>query len=244
MLRRLHFATATKVPSIMKTLVALILPFAIACSVSAAEPVTPGTRAYVNGANVAGPWDGKSWTTAFASVQDALAAGAGEIWVARGTYRPGADRQATFQLLPSGSLFGGFAGHETQRDQRDWQRNLTTLDGNGAYHVVTGADDAVLDGFTLTGGNAAGGVGPGGSPGGPGGAGGPGGGKGVGKGSGKGGSAIHATPQGVLSGSNNNSGAGLLNFKAAPTVRNCIFENNQAGKGGAVYNMTSNLQLA
>ncbi|MCU0963260.1 MAG: right-handed parallel beta-helix repeat-containing protein, partial [Pirellulaceae bacterium] len=198
----------------------------------------PGTRAYVNAAQSTGAHDGRSWETAFTSVQDALAAGAAEIWVARGTYTPGPDRNATFQLAQGGALYGGFAGHETQRDQRDWQGNPTILDGRGAYHVVTGADHAVLDGFVITGGSAMGGEG--GSP--PGGGGRFPGGRppmGAPRGQGAAGRPIHMTPQAIMGGSNNGSGAGMLNFHASPTVRNCIFENNQAGKGGAVYNMTS-----
>ncbi len=213
----------------------------------AATPVAaafPGTRAYVNAAAVRGKRDGKSWATAFATVQEALKSGAAEIWVARGTYTPGTDRNATFQLLKGGALLGGFAGNEIRFEQRDWQKNATVLDGRGASHVVTGADDAVLDGFTITGGQAMGG-GPGGLPGGMGGRGGspsggmapmgmsgPPGGEG-------GGRPIHTTPQAVLAGSSAGSGGGMLNVRASPTVRNCIFENNQAGKGGAVYNMTS-----
>jgi ribonuclease BN (tRNA processing enzyme) len=198
----------------------------------------PGTRAYVNAAHTNGTRDGKTWATAFALLQDALASGAAEIWVARGTYTPGTDRSSTFQLGKGSALYGGFAGSETQRDQRDWQRNPTILDGRGASHVVTGADDAILDGFTITGGSAMGGEGGGplggggrlpgrGSP--PGGP----------PGQGSAGRPIHMTPQAIIGGSNNGSGAGMLNFHASPTVRNCIFENNQAGKGGAVYNMTS-----
>ena len=207
----------------------------------------PGTRAYVNAGNNTGKHDGMTWATAYASIQDALDAGADEIWVAKGTYTPGSDRSATFHLLKGGALYGGFAGTETLRDQRDWLKNKTVLDGKGAYHVVTGADDAVLDGFIITGGKGSqggpAGVGPNGAgaSGGPGGfAGGPPASGGFpGSGGGTGGRQIHTTPQAVMSGANNGSGAGMVNFKVAPTVRNCIFENNEAGKGGAVYNMTS-----
>lgn len=131
----------------------------------AVPAAVPGTRAYVNGALVAGRHDGKTWATAFVSLQEALATGAAEIWAARGTYFPGTNRTASFQLRQGGALFGGFVGRETQRDQRDWERNPTVLEGRGAYHVVTGADDAVLDGFIITGGRAMGGE-PGGPPGG------------------------------------------------------------------------------
>jgi hypothetical protein len=39
---------------------------------------------------------------------------------------------------------------------------------------------------------------------------------------------VHTTPDAVLSSAGNGCGAGMLNVQASPTVRNCIFENNQA----------------
>jgi hypothetical protein len=55
-------------------------------------------------------------------------------------------------------VYGGFAGDEAEFEQRNWQLNETILDGSndadpwdGTCHVVTGADAAVLDGFTVTG---------------------------------------------------------------------------------------------
>ncbi len=182
--------------------------------------------------------DGKTWATAFPTLPAALASpGVGEIWVACGTYYPtaGTERDATFKLRAGAALYGGFGGGETQRNERDWEQNQTILSGDigrpgeagdNSYHVVTGADEAVLDGFTITGGNGLGGDRRGPPDG------------GTTRGGGRGG-AIHMTPQGILAGANASAGAGLVNFQAAPTVRNCIFEYNQAGKGGGVYNMTS-----
>jgi hypothetical protein len=88
-----------------------------------------------------------------------------EIWAATGVYTPtaGADRAATFQLKAGVALYGGFAGAETARTQRNPAANVTILSGDigtrgdssdNSYHVVTGATGATLDGFTITAGNA------------------------------------------------------------------------------------------
>jgi hypothetical protein len=128
--------------------------------------------------------DGASWTEAFTNVQEALddAAYGDKIWVASGVYTPGNAKSDSFTLVPGVELYGGFAGGETSRDQRDWETNVTVLSGdidgddttddNGvvtdttntmnisggnAYHVVTGGgvtETARLDGFTVTAGNA------------------------------------------------------------------------------------------
>ena len=54
------------------------------------------------------------------------------------------------------AVCGGYAGYgEPVPDERDPAAHVTTLDGeDAAYHVVVGADDAILDGFTVTGGLA------------------------------------------------------------------------------------------
>jgi len=117
--------------------------------------------------DAAGRGDGTSWTDAFNDLQSALdAAREGHrIWVAAGTYRPstGTDRAASFTMKPGVAIRGGFAGTETAVDERDPQVNVTVLSGDigtadqssdNSYHVVTGANDATLDGFTVTGGQA------------------------------------------------------------------------------------------
>ena len=127
--------------------------------------------------------DGLSWDTAYRFLQDALADAAGvtEIRVAQGTYKPdqdeagnvtSGDRQATFQLINGVALMGGFAGLGAPTpDDRDITGFETILSGdllgddgpnfanNGenSFHVTRGGgtgDTAVLDGFTITGGNA------------------------------------------------------------------------------------------
>ncbi|RMD79185.1 MAG: hypothetical protein D6820_08650, partial [Lentisphaerae bacterium] len=98
-----------------------------------------------------------------------------EIWVRAGTYVPTQATSSTdsssktFKLSENQALYGGFAGTETSREQRifttvDGRKqmlNSTVLDGQGAcYHVVTTADNTIIDGFVITGGNAGGSVYP------------------------------------------------------------------------------------
>src|SRR5688572_8959945 len=90
----------------------------------------------------------------------------GEVWVKAGTYFPGEDRRETFELRNGVALYGGFAGTETTRAQRELGFHFSILDGdigtrwfNGdnSYHVVSSYNTdstAVLDGFTITGGNS------------------------------------------------------------------------------------------
>ena len=121
---------------------------------------------------------GTSWANAYRYLQDALfkpPSSGDEIWVAAGTYKPDVDeggnvplndRTATFKLISGVALYGGFAGGESSLDDRDWEINQTVLSGDvgtdddesdNCYHVVTGYDMdemTILDGFTITRGNA------------------------------------------------------------------------------------------
>ncbi|MFL5747233.1 MAG: choice-of-anchor Q domain-containing protein, partial [Niastella sp.] len=128
---------------------------------------------YVN-INNPTPGAGTSWATAYNDLNVALAsltfpANYGdEIWVAQGTYKPTAtnNRAATFLASFGYSVYGGFAGTETARTQRNPQIYLTILSGDigvpgnasdNSYHVVTlqgfqGGRD--FDGFTIRDGNA------------------------------------------------------------------------------------------
>jgi hypothetical protein len=88
--------------------------------------------------------------------------------VAGGTYYPteSAGRSVSFELKKSVAIYGGFAGTETEREQRNWAENPTILSGDigtaedstdNSYHVVRAVqvdEGTVLDGFTITAGNA------------------------------------------------------------------------------------------
>ncbi|MBK8421367.1 choice-of-anchor Q domain-containing protein [Candidatus Villigracilis saccharophilus] len=119
--------------------------------------------------NAAGVNNGTSWTDAYTDLQSTLGASTcTEIWVAGGTYKPStpAGRAATFQLKSGVALYGGFAGTETLRNERAYMTNVSILSGDigatgvntdNVYHVVTGSgtiSTALLDGFTITAGNA------------------------------------------------------------------------------------------
>ncbi len=99
-----------------------------------------------------------------------------EVWVKSGTYKPttGTDRTVSFTLDRKVAVYGGFAGSELERHQRNPAAHVSVLSGDigtannasdNSYHVVylvgeaatTNIDhDTVLDGFTITGGNASG----------------------------------------------------------------------------------------
>lgn len=80
-------------------------------------------------------------------------------------------REGTFLLKSGVALYGGFSGDETARSQRDPAANVTILSGDlldndgagfinyedNVYHAVTGSGadaTAILDGFTIRGGDA------------------------------------------------------------------------------------------
>ncbi len=192
--------------------------------------------------NAGGNNDGSSWVNAFTDLQDALAAARSgdQIWVAAGTYTPtdGTNRSASFVLKNHVEVYGGFVGTETSLNQRDITNNVTILSGeigdtetidDNSYTVVTASqttNTTVLDGFTITGGNAS-----------------------VNR-------FVNSTSFGggmyIFDGSptlnnlifdNNRAtfGGGLFNFGgASPILTNVTFRNNTAtDDGGAVYNFSS-----
>lgn len=127
-------------------------------------------------ANATGANNGTNWANAFTDLQSALDFGCyDEIKVAAGTYKPSKDpsgnflptnpRDKTFFLPNSKRIYGGFAGNETGYEQRNPKAYPTILSGDigvvgdnndNAYHVLisAGINGVLLDGFTITHGNA------------------------------------------------------------------------------------------
>jgi len=190
---------------------------------------------YVDKGNDSGIEDGATWATAFTTIQEgidaAYADGGGEVWVAEGVYDEARDNDTGSVVMEEYvHLYGGFAGTETERDQRDWDAHVTVIDGSTsrggepAYHVVVGANAATLDGFTVTGGHAqwtsdsadddGGGMyNSGSSP-----------------------TVANCTFEGNLA---YDRGGGMANcYSSSPTVTNCVFRNNAAYSyaGGGMYN--------
>ncbi len=132
--------------------------------------------------------DGSSWPNAFTELQPALDAAAigDEVWIASGTYLPTEapdevsmdDRDKSFHFDQDIKLYGGFAGVETQLEERDTQTNIAILSGDfanddviigsggtlsisgnteNAYHVLITANlssASIIDGFTIKRGNS------------------------------------------------------------------------------------------
>ncbi len=211
-------------------------------------PVPASKTLYVD-VSAAGSNTGTSWEHAFVSLQSALltAVDGDSIRVADGTYRPtsGTDRTISFVLKSGVRLSGGYAGYgASDPDSRDTAANVTVLSGDlgtvgnnadNSYHVVVGSlttATAVLDGFTITAGNANGG-----------------------SSSAYGGGMYNYSSSPslincIFSGNSASSGGGMYSVSSsAPALTDCTFTGNVASGtgdsngGGGLYNSYSSPSL-
>jgi len=156
--------------------------------------------------------DGSSWALAKRTVQAGLNAAStvgGEVWVAAGTY------YERIVLPPMVHLFGGFAGTETTRSERNWTANVTVLDGSQGGSVVTSTAAGFglnsVDGFTIRNGKATNGGG------------------------------VYCTSSPTIANSTisansaSDSGAGIW-YSGSSKISNCVITANRAvGNGGGIY---------
>lgn len=158
--------------------------------------------------------DGKSWKTATNDLQAALktAKKGTEIWVAEGIYTPteGRNRNESFEIKEGVQLLGGFAGTEKSLTERKVELHPTILSGN------IGKADNNDNSYNVV-------------------------------------AMLNVTAATVLdgfivsngyadgngqSGDRTRSGGGLFiqaEKSANPTIKNCVFMDNFAKDGGAVY---------
>jgi hypothetical protein len=150
------------------------------------------------------------------------------------------DRTATFQLKNGVVIKGGYAGYgEADSNARDIDLYETILSGDigipddnsdNSYHVVTGSgtdETAVLDGFTITGGNANS-LNP------------------HDQGGGMFSQRGHPTLANcTFIGNSAKRAAGMYNERSRPILTNCTFSSNSAGHtGGGMVNLEgSNAEL-
>ncbi len=172
---------------------------------------------YVN-MNANGTGNGASWTNAYTDFKTAIdnAASGDEVWVAKGTYQ--AATGTSFSMKDGVKIYGGFSGGEATLNARNWRSNPTILRGNN-FRVLNNSNlssTALLDGFTITGGNinsSGGGV--------------------------YNDSSSPTFANCIFSGNTGVYGGAVSNYASSPTFSNCIFSGNSANYGGAVDNDNS-----
>lgn len=187
-------------------------------------------------ASASGANTGSSWTNAYSNLADALdyAVSGETIEVAQGTYYAAADgnRVDTFQLVDGVNVEGGFAGQANPSAAQNVSMFPTILsgdigtpgaNGDNTYNVVTasGTDNtAVLDGFTITAGNAVnnhptggGIISFSGSP-----------------------TITDCTISGNTSAG---GGGGMFNYQSSPILNDCTLDDNSGSRGAGIDNETS-----
>jgi hypothetical protein len=199
--------------------------------------------------------NGSSWNNSSGDLQYMInqTSPGGEVWVAKGTYKPIRRAHTTDTITPNNRdnafviktgvrVYGGFDGTETTLSKRNFHENISILSGNlgdtlitddNAYHVVVCAGNlviAVLDGFTIKDGNAngTGNISVSGDS--------------LSRGSGGGISVINtfASPRlsnlTVKDNKASANGGGISILFSLPIITNCIFSGNEAGtEGGGIY---------
>ncbi len=188
---------------------------------------------------------GLSWADAFPDLQWALnyscTNNLNEIWVANGLYKPTSttERTVSFAMKPNVAIYGSFLGSETDLSERViTYPSGTTLSGDigaadtadNSYHVISNpvglTNNAILDGFLITGGNANDATSP----------------------NNNGGGMLNTSSSPTIRNctfcaNSATQGGGLYNGSSNPKLINCAFLSNVAANGGAIFNANSSPQL-
>lgn len=184
--------------------------------------------------------DCSSWALA-CELQTALNSATTEdqVWVAAGIYKPTASsgRDISFALKSGVAVYGGFPADGGDWNSRNWKINLTTLSGDigapgeisdNSYNVATGDGvdaEAILDGFTISGGNANGDY--------P-----------YGAGGGMYNTNASPTLKNITYSDNSAIyGGGIFNDNSGPTLKDVTFSDNSASFGGGMCNSSSSPTL-
>ncbi|GAA4820452.1 hypothetical protein GCM10011365_08440 [Marinicella pacifica] len=189
---------------------------------------------------------GNSWVEAM-NLKDALSnTNCDEIWVKQGVYHPtnNGDRAEKFIIDRAVSIYGGFQGFETSRQERDYVLYETILSGDigvmndvsdNSYRILefkSVSNNTILDGFIIENAYANGNSGQG---------------QGVAAGMLCVGTNEYSPCNPIIENSifrNNfaSEGGAVINIgylgESSPVFKNVLFENNSvSGSGGAVYNI-------
>ncbi|MBL4697625.1 MAG: right-handed parallel beta-helix repeat-containing protein, partial [Phycisphaerales bacterium] len=165
--------------------------------------------------------DGLAWGSAFDDLQAALGVvvAGDEIWVAEGLYTPSdTDAAASFVMIDGVNVYGGFAGDETLRSQRDPSTHVTRLSGDighddtfvPTYLIHTANSGHIIDASGVSAGTVIDGL------------------------------TLEYGAYGPAGGSAGNplmSGAGIYCVGGSPTINNCVIQfcYSAFGAGGGMY---------
>lgn len=198
--------------------------------------------------------NGTSWANAYTSFQSAIetSSSGDEIWVAAGTYKPSKESDGTtdtpreycFVMQAGVEMYGGFEGTETATSQRtnygNGESNETILSGDigtvddtsdNCYQVILNYNNSltsssVIDGFTVTRGNA----------------------NGSGSNDNGGGMYNYNVSPSINNcnfiSNQSDFGGAIYNFVSTSTITNCTFISNfSSWHGGAMSNYNCNLLI-
>lgn len=199
----------------------------VGCTINAQTYVT------VNGA---GNENGTSWSNA-STLENAItnASPNAEIWIKEGEYFINSTLICAAQSV---SIYGGFLGNETSIDQRDWENNITTFNGQNSVKIMRfNSNNGVIDGINFINGYVTGSV----------------------EENNDGGGALRLASSNQIvrncTFSNNTStaergaGAIFIWFGSGQLVENCVFNNNThtyseiSNGGGAIHVWNTNVTI-